>query len=410
MRYRFGTIDFHRILWALFPVNCILFMIAYLPRIKGQEPLYDLLWIAGGMFVTLLPFALRGYRIIEIDPSQQSLTIRRPFAWGTEKVSLGRQFRFKILDRSSGKMDYIFPSIRERSLVFENSSGTWIELVRYARFRSSAASKRLLEIEDFFRLHQQTKTISEAGPGYLDENQEFEREPNELSDWKPRGLQKGIAYLGFPVELREDDFVSSSRITFTLTGLTVLFSLIAFTSLQEACWLFGFRPIEPISWTWFTSMFVHANPIHLIGNLYFLVIFGDNVEEILGPRKFISLIILGQLGSCVLEWMVYPNRYIPAIGASGYISSIMVYYLLNWRTSRFGIFLGGYTFKISGWWLFLLSMSMDLAGWIASPLTRSNVSFAGHIGGAIIGGLFWWHVRPTKTRSHDIAGSESVRV
>ena len=151
--------------------------------------------------------------------------------------------------------------------------------------------------------------------------------------------------------------------------------------------------------TFLTSFFLHAGPIHLIGNAYFLIIFGDNVEDYLGRLRYLALLVLASLLGDGLHILLEPRSEMPCIGASGGISGIIVYYALQFPRARLGIILGcWYFFR---WFYFpayfALVCWLGLQGLIAyfQVSGLSNVSALAHLGGAGVGVGAWllWHNR-----------------
>ena len=84
----------------------------------------------------------------------------------------------------------------------------------------------------------------------------------------------------------------------------------------------------PVYYTLLTSMFIHAGFWHIAGNMFFLWIFGDNVEDILGKFKFILIYLIGGLTGSFIQILSSPNSQIPLIGASGAISALMGAYIV----------------------------------------------------------------------------------
>jgi len=125
-------------------------------------------------------------------------------------------------------------------------------------------------------------------------------------------------------------------VTWTLVVLNV-FAYIAMwlsSMTTKQWWLtYGLMPSDPHWWQYFTGNFVHApDPLHLIGNMLFLVVFGDNVEDILGPLGFATLYFLGGLGGDVTFVHSKPDLAIPSGGASGCIATIAgAYAVMFWN-------------------------------------------------------------------------------
>lgn len=93
------------------------------------------------------------------------------------------------------------------------------------------------------------------------------------------------------------------------------------------------REIPPIL-SMFTSMFMHGSWLHLFGNMLFLWIFGNNIEDYLGIIKYILFYLLSGLGASMVHIIFHPNSLTPVIGASGAVSGIMGAYLILYPTAR----------------------------------------------------------------------------
>jgi rhomboid family protein len=89
--------------------------------------------------------------------------------------------------------------------------------------------------------------------------------------------------------------------------------------------------------TWdrlFTSMFMHASILHLAGNMLFLWIFGNNVEDSMGSARFLAFYILGGLAALALQVAVEPNSVAPTVGASGAIAAVLGGYVVLYPRAR----------------------------------------------------------------------------
>jgi membrane associated rhomboid family serine protease len=86
--------------------------------------------------------------------------------------------------------------------------------------------------------------------------------------------------------------------------------------------------------TVFTSMFTHASILHIAGNMLFLWIFGNNVEESMGPVRFIAFYILGGLAALALQIVVSPSSTAPTLGASGAIAAVLGGYIVLYPRAR----------------------------------------------------------------------------
>jgi membrane associated rhomboid family serine protease len=95
----------------------------------------------------------------------------------------------------------------------------------------------------------------------------------------------------------------------------------------------GVTPV-PVYLTILFSMFMHGGFAHIIGNMLFLFVFGDNVEDRLGPLLYLVLYLLGGVIASVSHWVVDPNSVLPVIGASGAVAAVLGAYAIAWPWAR----------------------------------------------------------------------------
>jgi membrane associated rhomboid family serine protease len=89
--------------------------------------------------------------------------------------------------------------------------------------------------------------------------------------------------------------------------------------------------------TWetvFTAMFMHASILHIGGNMLFLWIFGNNVEDAMGPVKYLAFYIVGGLAALALQVAIGPNSAVPTLGASGAIAAVLAGYIVLYPRAR----------------------------------------------------------------------------
>jgi membrane associated rhomboid family serine protease len=92
---------------------------------------------------------------------------------------------------------------------------------------------------------------------------------------------------------------------------------------------------QPNTWlTVFTSMFMHGGVLHIAGNMLFLWIFGNNVEDSMGPFRFVVFYLLGGIAALAGQTLIHPGSEVPTIGASGAISAVLGGYLLLYPRAR----------------------------------------------------------------------------
>jgi membrane associated rhomboid family serine protease len=144
--------------------------------------------------------------------------------------------------------------------------------------------------------------------------------------------------------------------------------------------------------TLFTAMFMHGGWLHLISNMVFLWIFGDNIEDILGHIPYLLFYLAGGLIASAAHILFNPTSSIPSLGASGAISAVLGAYIVMFPHSRIRtlIFFGiGFVTRISafiflGVW-FLIQVFSGVTSLGADTAQTSGVAFWAHIGGFVFG-------------------------
>lgn len=206
--------------------------------------------------------------------------------------------------------------------------------------------------------------------------------------------------LGLPVELDAKIINSKPIVTWSVTALVTIISVIAFFDLRNSIDHYG---LVPANWfrygglTFLTSFALHGGIIHLLSNMYFLFVFGDNVEDWLGSKRFIFLLITATIVGNIAHILGDPNSLIPCIGASGGISGVLAFYALQFPHVRLGV-LFGFRFRIR-WFqfpasvLFFIWVAIQFFGVWLQLKNYSNVSSLAHIGGAFVGFVFWLTTR-----------------
>ena len=202
--------------------------------------------------------------------------------------------------------------------------------------------------------------------------------------------------LGVPVEV---DSFATRKTPWATWSLSVLI-LIAFL-LQLAA------GGSPDSWAFtpnkgllqvglFLSFLVHAGWIHLLGNLYFLVVFGDDVEDRLGPIRFLLLFISGCVAGSILHGLFDPRAGVPCVGASHGISAILVYHALIRPFARVMvtqfmllIFMRGRWISLPIWAAFLIYLAFQFIALPSQLVGLSSVSVLAHLGGILAGLCFF---------------------
>jgi membrane associated rhomboid family serine protease/Zn-finger nucleic acid-binding protein len=224
-----------------------------------------------------------------------------------------------------------------------------------------------------------------------------------LTDEEPDESWKTIpALFGFPVESETDPLSRWPWFTWSLAAVIAMVSIGVFFDLEPAIHRFGLVPAE---WwrigglTLLTSFFLHGGIWHLVGNLYFLLIFGDNVEDYLGRWRYALLILAATVVGDGVHILAQHHSPVPCIGASGGISGVIVFYALQFPRARLG-FLFRYWFhfrwiQIPAWGALALWLVLQSFGVFSQLNGFSEVAATAHLGGAAVGfGLWlWWRNR-----------------
>jgi membrane associated rhomboid family serine protease len=151
-----------------------------------------------------------------------------------------------------------------------------------------------------------------------------------------------------------------------------------------------------------TSMFLHGGWMHIIGNMWFLWIFGDNIEDILGHFPYLLFYLVCGVAAALSQTALNPDSRMPMIGASGAIAGVMGAYLLKFPHSRiktlvFYIFITVIELPavfVLGYW-FIIQFFSGLGSVAYSHATEGGVAFFAHVGGFITG-IILISVLPTR--------------
>jgi len=204
------------------------------------------------------------------------------------------------------------------------------------------------------------------------------------------------------IPLKDDNPISSKPIiTYFLIGLCVLIFLIQLGSdsykTGKLFYSYGLIPsvlmghnqlpidlyVIPAAATIFSSMFMHGGFMHILGNMLYMWIFADNIEEDLGKTKFTIFYFLSGIGAAMTQVLIDTQSQIPMVGASGAIGGVLGAYLINHPKARvlvlipFGFFSQLIKIRalyVLGFWFILQFISQG-----------GGVAYAAHIGGFISG-------------------------
>lgn len=134
-----------------------------------------------------------------------------------------------------------------------------------------------------------------------------------------------------------------------------------------------------------TSLFLHAGFLHLAGNMLFLWIFGDNIEDEMGPLPFLTFYLAAGVCANLAQLAASPETQIATIGASGAIAGVMGGYLLMFPKARVDIFAFLMVFAVPAWIMLALWFGLQLFGGLGSDPDGSGVAYWAHAGGFVAG-------------------------
>ncbi len=191
------------------------------------------------------------------------------------------------------------------------------------------------------------------------------------------------------------------RVTVALiatNGLIFLFALsLGPARLQGFFYLFGLVPARyshpewatfvglPLDdyWPFLTSMFLHGGWMHLIGNMWTLWIFGDNVEDRMGVPRFLLFYVLCGLAASLAQFFSAPASTIPTVGASGAIAGVMGAYLVMFPRARILMMFPVFFYPV----FFVMPAVLFLAYWFLIQVFSGTLALAGP---RDVGGIAWW--------------------
>lgn len=183
-------------------------------------------------------------------------------------------------------------------------------------------------------------------------------------------------------ELRERPLTHPASVVSTLIVLNAVVFLIELLGFAFMPWAFVPRTlqVDPAygALTIVTSMFLHGGWMHLLGNVWFLHIFGPSVEAALGSRRFAVLYLLGGVCAAFAQMLIDPLSRVPMLGASGAISAVLAAYVSLFPRRKIATLALIFVLPISA--LFFV------VEWFVINLFRGMGSLAGSAGG----GVAWW--------------------
>jgi membrane associated rhomboid family serine protease len=142
-----------------------------------------------------------------------------------------------------------------------------------------------------------------------------------------------------------------------------------------------------------TSMFLHGGWMHVLGNMWFLWIFGDNIEDILGHGKYIVFYLLCGIAAGLTQTLFSPGSRVPMVGASGAIAGVMGAYMIKFprsqiRTLLFIVFFITFV-DVPAWVMLIYWFGIQLLNGVgtvgSSAASQGGTAFLAHVGGFVTG-------------------------
>jgi membrane associated rhomboid family serine protease len=217
--------------------------------------------------------------------------------------------------------------------------------------------------------------------------------PPVLADADQSRLVQSLAsaLLKIPIEEDPTHHQSWSQAFGVILLATLGLSLLGFRNVPEAAQAWGFIPALAVTEVhrWITSFFFHDGWAHLLGNLYFLWILGDDVEDFLGTENFAVLLLASAVGGNFAVYLSETRVDVPHIGASGGISGLFAVYSFAFPKARLcfaKIWTGGVgVLRLPASIVFIAFFLYQFALQLRGPEYASGISVLSHIGGASVG-------------------------
>ncbi|WP_028955882.1 rhomboid family intramembrane serine protease [Sulfitobacter sp. 20_GPM-1509m] len=145
-------------------------------------------------------------------------------------------------------------------------------------------------------------------------------------------------------------------------------------------------------YTLVSSMFLHGGWMHLAGNMLFLYIFGDNIEDEMGHGPYLGFYLLTGVAAALAQYVIAPFSGVPTVGASGAIAGVMGGYLLMFPKAKVDILIIFIVFfrifPIPAWVMLMLWFGMQFIGGLGANPDAGGVAYWAHAGGFVAGMVF----------------------
>jgi membrane associated rhomboid family serine protease len=148
----------------------------------------------------------------------------------------------------------------------------------------------------------------------------------------------------------------------------------------------------PAELTLVTGLFLHASWLHLLGNMIYLWVFGDDIEEALGPARFLGFYFLTGAAAAFAYCVVDTQLMVPLIGASGAIAGVLAAYLLLRPCEKVWAVVWRIVVHVRAYWIIGAWVLLQLIMLAMKP--EDGVAYAAHVGGLLAGAVLFYFMRP----------------
>ncbi len=203
----------------------------------------------------------------------------------------------------------------------------------------------------------------------------------------------------FPLRDTQPSY-SRPVVTVILIVINILVFLFEFSldeySRNEFIAVYGLTPLNFHLINILTSMFLHGGWMHVLGNMWFLWIFGDNIEDILGHAKYLAFYLLCGATAAMAQTLMSPGSQVPMVGASGAIAGVMGAYMVKFPRSQIRTFVFIFffitTFDVPAWLMLIYWFGIQLFNGVGSvgvsSASQGGTAFFAHVGGFLAGIIF----------------------
>jgi|SRR6185312_179217 len=152
-----------------------------------------------------------------------------------------------------------------------------------------------------------------------------------------------------------------------------------------------------------TSMFLHAGWAHILGNMAYLWVFGDDIEEALGPWRFLLFYFAAGIAAALAFIAVNPSSTVPMVGASGAISGVLAAYLMLRPCAKVTVLFFRAVFRVRAYWVIGGWGVLQVASlWLTGQ--DDDIAYMAHVGGFLAGAVLFFVLRPAGIQLFECIG------